>query len=323
MKCLPMTTPAWTRLGLLLAAAALLGGCAMTPPPMRPATIDQFLTPGARPRVIAHRGFSGQAPENTMAAFRRALAAGADMIELDVQLSADGQVVVIHDETLERTTDGFGRVADLAWQDLSRLDAGSWFAPEFAGERIPLLREVLRFARGKILVNIEIKTEAWSPNTLEGIAARVLALVDEAGMRDQVIISSFDSRILRQVRQIDADIRTASLYHVDVHGELRPAVIVAKDGSQGLNLSRSEVTPRVVEECRALGVPVSVYTVNTRELMEYVLAMSVHAIFTDHPDVLIELLRERGAYERPEPEAEPKARAPDKPAEIKYKPPYG
>jgi glycerophosphoryl diester phosphodiesterase len=295
----------------------------MTPPPTRPATIDQFLTLGARPRVVAHRGFSGRAPENTMAAFRRAIDVGADMIELDVQLSRDNRVVVIHDETLERTTDGFGRVADLTWDELSRLDAGAWFDREFAGERIPLLRDVLALARGKTLVNIEIKTEAWSPNTLEGIAARVIALVDEMNMRDHVIISSFDARILKQIREIDTDIRTASLYSEEVHGELRPAVITAADASNALHLGRSEVSPRIVEDCRALGIPVCVYTVNTRELMEYILATGAHAIFTDHPDLLRDLLRERGVYDLPEPEPAPGRKPSADPKAIKYKPPFG
>lgn len=303
------------RAGLLCLTTVLLGGCAMTTgAPARPKTIQEFMALDARPRVIAHRGFSGQAPENTMAAFTRAVKVKADMMELDVLLTRDGQIVVIHDDTLERTTNGTGRVADYTYEELRQFDAGTWFHPRFEGERIPLLRDVLAYSRSKILVNIEIKTEAYSPNTFESIAAKVVALVDELGMRDQVIISSFDSRILKQVRQLDSAIRMATLYDKDVHGELRPLVIVANDGSNGFNLGKSEVSARVVQECHSQLIPVSVYTVNTREMMDFILGMGVDAIFTDHPDIMIGLLKEK-SFPRMKPEEI--ARAP-KSAELKF-----
>lgn len=285
----------WIQAGLILIAATISGGCAMSSngAPGRPQTIHEFMRLDARPRVIAHRGFSGEAPENTMAAFRKAVDVKADMMELDVLLSKDGQVVVIHDETLERTTNGLGRVADYNYEELARLDAGTWFHPRFEGETIPLLRDVLLFAKGKILVNIEIKTEAWTPNTFEGIASRVVAMVDELGMRDLVIISSFDSRILKQVRQLDSEIKTATLYDEDSRGELRPLVLVAEDHSNGFNLSKSEVSGSVVESCHSQGIPVSVYTVNTAEMMDFILGMGVDALFTDNPDVMIGLLKEK------------------------------
>lgn len=284
----------WIQAGMILIAATISGGCTMISngAPNRPKTIQEFMRLDARPRVIAHRGFSGEAPENTMAAFRKAVEVKADMMELDVLLSKDGQVVVIHDDTLERTTNGLGYVADTNYEELARLDAGTWFHPEFEGETIPLLRDVLLFAKGRILVNIEIKTEAWSPNTFEGIAAKVISLVDELGMRDRVIISSFDSRILKQVRQLDSEIKTATLYNEDARGDLRPLVLVADDHSNGFNLSKSEVSSRVVEDCHSQGIPVSVYTVNTAEMMDFILRMGVDAIFTDQPDVMIKLIKE-------------------------------
>jgi glycerophosphoryl diester phosphodiesterase len=112
------------------------------------ADIVEFLELGGRTRVIAHRGFSGVAPENTLVAIRRGIEIGADMAEIDVTLSKDGYVVVIHDETLDRTTNGTGPVSDATLEELQRLDAGSWFAPEFAGEKIPTLGEVLDLVRG-------------------------------------------------------------------------------------------------------------------------------------------------------------------------------
>ena len=109
--------------------------------------------------VLAHRGYSAKAPENTMAAFELALAVGADGIELDVHMTRDGEIVVIHDDTLDRTTNGKGPVSDQTMAELRELDAGSWFSPEFAGERIPTLKLVLELIKDKdVLLNIEIKT---------------------------------------------------------------------------------------------------------------------------------------------------------------------
>ena len=132
--------------------------------------------------VTAHRGFSGENPENTLASFRAAIAAGADMVELDVHLTRDNELVVIHDDTLERTTDGKGNVADKTLAELKRLDAGFKFNPRFAGERIPTLTEVLDVTRGRILVNIELKKGKNFPYTMEELADRTLAVVEKAGM---------------------------------------------------------------------------------------------------------------------------------------------
>ena len=142
--------------------------------------------------VVAHRGFSGAAPENTLAAFRKAIEAGSDMIELDIQLSKDGKIVVIHDETLERTTDGQGRVADRTFPEIRKLDAGSWFGSQFSGEKIPTLQEVLELAKGKVLVNIEIKNPAHGQYPITELADQGLEAVKKAGMLNRVIFSSFN-----------------------------------------------------------------------------------------------------------------------------------
>ena len=255
--------------------------------------IAAFLTPDGSTRVIAHRGFSGEAPENTTAAFRRAIEVGADMIELDVLLSRDGELVVIHDDTLDRTTDGSGRVADHTLEELSRLDAGSWFAPEFAGERIPTLEEVLRLAHGRILVNIEIKTEAVTGEAEGGVVDKTLALVERLGMRDRIVISSFDPRALAHARALDPTIATASLRSSRHHAESSPAEVMESVGSQAFNLSRNEVSREVVEACHALGRPVAVYTVNEESEMRRLVELGVDALFTDHPDRLLHLLGRR------------------------------
>ena len=163
------------------------------------------------PLVIAHRGASGTAPENTMAAFRQAVEMGADMIELDVQRTKDGQVVVIHDATLERTTNGSGAVRELTYAEIEQLDAGSWFGEgqEFAGERVPLLKEVLEFTKGKCALNIEIKNIPYAD---PGIEQAVVDLLHETGFLEQVIISSFDHSCLHRIARLEPNVPTACLF---------------------------------------------------------------------------------------------------------------
>lgn len=256
-------------------------------------SIDDFLRPDGRTRVIAHRGFSGAAPENTLSAFRKAIEVGADMFELDVLLSSDGHVVVIHDDTLERTTNGEGRVVDHTLEELTSLDAGAWFSEEFAGERIPTLEQALRLARGRILVNVEIKTEAVTDDAKGGIVEKTLTLVDALDMKGQVVISSFDPRALAHARELDPEARTASLYNRRHHEGKTPREILDEVGSRGLSMSQRQVSEQIVEACHGLGRPVAVYTVNEENDLIRILELGVDAIFTDRPDRLLDLLGRR------------------------------
>lgn len=254
-------------------------------------TIDEFLATGAeRPRVIAHRGFSGVAPENTLTAIEKAIDVGADMAEIDVLLSRDRHVVVIHDDTLDRTTDGKGPVEDFSLEELRRLDAGTWFAAEFAGEKLPTLAEVLDLVRGRILLNVEIKTEAVTPEVEGGIVDRVLRLIAERQMGEQVILSSFDPEALRQARQLDPAIRTASLYNKKLHRGMDPLEVMAAVDSNGFNLSARQLDEEILRACHQQGRPVAVYTVDEAAKMKRLIAKGVDAIFTNRPDRMLELL---------------------------------
>jgi glycerophosphoryl diester phosphodiesterase len=243
-----------------------------------------------RMRVIAHRGFSGSAPENTLSAFRKAIEIGADMFELDVLLSRDGKVVVIHDETLDRTTSGTGKVADYSLAELAELDAGTWFSSDFRGESIPTLAEVLELAKEKILVNVEIKTEAVTNKARGGIVEKVLNLVRGSGMEDQVVISSFDPRALAQSRELDPSFHTASLFNRQLQKGMSPREVMDEVGSRGFSLSHEIINASIVEECHRLGRPVAVYTVNEVEKMKELIELGVDALFTDHPDRLLQLV---------------------------------
>ena len=241
--------------------------------------------------VTAHRGFSGKAPENTLAAFRAAIDAGCDMIELDVHLSRDSQVVVIHDDTLERTTNGRGNVADQTYAELKRLDAGSWFDPRFSGERIPALAEVLLMARNKILVNIELKKgKNKFPYTMEELANRTLREVDRADMSDQVLFSSFDPAAIDRISERNPLLPVALITN-------KPWVKPEEAGGgklyPTLNCRITVLNEDNIRLARAGGIRIHAWTVNAQEAMKKAIAMGVDGIITNHPDRLIRILQEK------------------------------
>ena len=254
----------------------------------RPGTIEEYLELGGPIRVIAHRGFSGRAPENTLAAFSKAIDVRADMIELDVHESKDGELVVIHESDLSRTTNGAGSVSDLTLAQLKRLDAGASFSAEFAGQRIPTLSQVLELAQGKILLNIEIKVTDELPGS---ITEKVLARIHEWGLRDQVILSSFDPRALKNSRKIDPGVKTASIYNEPFHLGKSPIEIMEEVGSAAFNVSDDELTADIVAECHEHGRPVGVYTINELARIPPLVQLGVNAVFTDRPDLMIGLVR--------------------------------
>ncbi len=255
----------------------------------RPQTIEQFMEVGGRVRVIAHRGFSGKAPENTVSAILEAIWVGADMVEIDVTLTADGRVVLLHDEKVQRTTDGRGRISDLTLAEVQRLDAGSWFSSDFEGERIPTLDAVLEAARGRILITIEVK-----PSTVEdGIVEKVVEEINRHTMKDFVMVSSFSSEALALVHAVDPGVHTASLYKWRLFRRVDPGRIVDEVRSLLFNINRRYLSRKIRDRCRDRGIPIGVYTVNSRRQMEQQIERGVHAIFTDHPDILIEVIAER------------------------------
>jgi glycerophosphoryl diester phosphodiesterase len=236
--------------------------------------------------VIGHRGASAYYPENTMSAFEAAYEMGAEMIELDILLSKDGVPVVIHDEALDRTTNGTGRVADYTLVELRKLDAGLWFGREHAGQQIPTLEEVLQFAKGKIALNIEIKTEAVTDEHLEGIEEKALNLVKKYEMENYVLFSSFDYRAISHLKQLDVDISTALLYEKSHSNGQPPSKLVNDYKANAFNCSRRQYTKRWAEDTQRHNIPVFVYTVNKEKQMQKMIKRGVSGIFSDKPDVL-------------------------------------
>lgn len=236
--------------------------------------------------IIAHRGASAYYPENTMAAFEGAVKMNAEMIELDVLLSKDGVPVVFHDEILDEHTNGKGKVSSYTQEELKKLDAGSWFNPEFAGQRIPTLEEVLDFATGKIALNIEIKTEAVSNETEGGVEEKCLNLVNKYGMEEHVLFSSFDYRAVSHLKQLAPNIPAALLYEKNQSGKKLPSQLISDYNADAFNCHFRELNKKRIRDIKSNNIPVFVYTVNQQSRMRKLINMGVTGIFTDMPDVL-------------------------------------
>jgi glycerophosphoryl diester phosphodiesterase len=238
---------------------------------------------------IAHRGASGHYPENTLMAFNQAITMGADMVELDVHLTKDGEPVVIHDETLERTTNGKGKVLYHTLQELKKLDAGAWYKPEFMGECIPTLEEVLESVKGRARINIEIKN---GPIYYQGIEEKVLSVLSRHNLLDQVVISSFDHECLKKIKEMTPNLATGSLIKLGVlyvARLIKPEKIAQSVGANGLHVCKSYVTPDLVQRAKEHGLNVIVWTVNELEQMRSFIEMGVDGIVTNFPDKLKEV----------------------------------
>lgn len=225
-----------------------------------------------QPFIWAHRGASACAPENTMAAFLAAEGAGADGIELDLHLSRDGVPVVIHDETLERTTNGTGAVGQRTLAELRGLDAGSWFGPSFAGERLPTLAEVLDWADDRLRLNLEIKTAA--------AGRKVLAVLRDFP-RCRALISSFDHRLLAALRSL------APLLPLGFLGETRfwrrGVVRATAAGGESYHPRQDLVSRQLVETCHRQGLAVFPWTVDAPGRARTLLRLGIDGMFTNEP----------------------------------------
>lgn len=228
---------------------------------------------------VAHRGASGSAPEHTRAAFHRALEIGVDMIELDVQLSSDGELVVIHDFDLERTTSGRGAVRSHTLAALRELDAGSWFGPEFRAERILTLAEVFEIVARRARLNVEVKPTAGDERA---VAARLVTLLRSFDKDRSTIVSSFDFDVLRAVRAEDGSVAIGLLTH---DPEFSAVWAAARElHARSLHPYWPLVTAEVVEKARRAELQVIAWTVNEVGVMQALLAQGADGIISDHPE---------------------------------------
>jgi len=234
--------------------------------------------------VIGHRGASGHAPENTLAAFRKAVALGATFIETDLHLSRDAHFVAIHDATVNRTTNGKGAVHDLTLAQLRNLDAGSWFGSEFAGERIPTLEEILQFSKkNDVVFYLELKPGGfWG-----GEHALISALRDSEELARAVVIS-FDAALVLRLREIEPTLMTGLLYDGQFENPAGKAVEV---GARQLVARGDLVTPALLEQARKKDLQMVCWTVNHPAHMRLLIEAGVHGIMSDYPDRLLAAVR--------------------------------
>ena len=238
-----------------------------------------------RPLLIGHRGYPARYPENTLASFEGAMQAGCDMIELDVTLTKDRKVVVIHDDTLDRTTTGKGPVRGHALAEIKALDAGSWFDARFASERVPELWEVMDLTAGRCMLNIEIKESAFEADyPVDAIEHQVVKLVKTSGAMDRVIISSFDKRILQRIAAMDAPPAVA---YISVHGADKSVLemLLAMKAYSWHPLFKI-LTRDQVDMLHAAGLKVFPWTINTRAEAEKVLALGVDGLICNELRVM-------------------------------------
>ncbi len=248
---------------------------------------------GAGTLNIAHRGASVAAPPNTLAAFEKAAELGAHGVELDIHLSADSVPVVIHDFTVDATTDGTGRVAEMTLAQLKQLDAGSWFDPAFAGERIPTLEEVLEAVGSRLLLNIELKDFSLCNKRLERV---VIGLIEQHSsscgqpLEDRVLLSSFNPFSLRRAKKIAPHIQAGLLYSPNLPLPLRRAWLAFLFPHEARHPEHTMVDADYMAWARRRGYRVNTWTVDDADEMRRLISLGVDGIITNVPGVLRSVL---------------------------------
>ncbi len=238
-------------------------------------------------QITAHRGSSRSAPENTMAAIQAAMEEMADCVELDVQLTMDDVIVLGHDATLKRVAGVNRTIASLTWAELEGLEVGSWFSPEFAGERIPRLEDVLELCRGKVSLNIEIKNLGKESPLPEMVARMIL----EKGMGEQCVVTSTSLRYLERVKQLAPELRTGYILSA-AYGDF-----YFQEKVDFISMRASFVNSRVVERAHERGMGVHAWTVNGKGEMERLRLLGVDGLITDNPVLAREIVYREEATE--------------------------
>lgn len=235
--------------------------------------------------ITAHRGASGAAPENSISALKTAIAHGANMVEFDVQQTRDGEIVLFHDQSINRTTGGTGNLSEISWSDLRNLDAGSWFHPNYAGEAIPLLSDALDVCKDRVQINLEIKTSFLN----RPLITRILESLDRKGCTDQTVITSFHHPNIRYIHRIDPRIRTGCIFYLPLSTKSRhfhsPCSL--------LSVHWMLVDKKFVEVAHRHHKEVHVWTVNQPEVMLSMIQCGVDNIITDHPALLRSLILQK------------------------------
>jgi glycerophosphoryl diester phosphodiesterase len=232
---------------------------------------------------IAHRGASAYAPENTIAAFDKAVEMKADYIEIDVQRSKDGKLVVIHDTTVDRTTDGSGKVGNLTFKELRNLDAGSWKSKQFAGAQIPTFDEILDRYHGKIGILIELKAPELYPGIEENIAGKLKERNLDKPQNEKIIVQSFNHNSMKKMNELLPKVPIGVLTSSSAD-TTEQALQEFSTYADYFNPSYGIVTPDLVNQVHSLGMKIGSWTVRSQEAANFLLNVGVDAIITDYPD---------------------------------------
>ncbi len=232
----------------------------------------------------AHRGASGYAPENTLTAIRVAMKMGAQMAEIDVQQTADDRLVLLHDDELDRTTNGAGFLWQKNFQEVKDLDAGSWFNATFAGEPLPILEQAMALVRGKIKLNIEVKLHGHERN----VAKLIVDTIRRENFQKECIVTSFGHAVADEIKQLAPELQVGYIFGSEEYHE---DVFSAK--TDLLSANHRLISPEFMQKAHAANKQVHVWTVNDSLLMQRMLDLNVDAIITNFPDRLAEMVRAR------------------------------
>jgi len=242
-----------------------------------------------RPLIIAHRGFSDEAPENSMAAFQKAIEAKSDMIELDVRLSADNVPIVFHDRRLQRTSDGNGLVSEKHSRQLTTIDNGSWFSPKFNRERIPELKDIFPLLKKNIRLNIEIKPDIVSTNDTSAVEL-IVGEVEKAKVLSKVMFTSFNHQMIKEINDIDESIVTGVIYNPITHFRKSPSTLMKNSKATIFVCSKFQINKDVVVDTHDAGYILYVYGIKTGRDVERMLDLHVDGIICNNPKFVRETI---------------------------------
>jgi glycerophosphoryl diester phosphodiesterase len=237
---------------------------------------------------IAHRGFAGMVPENTIISFQKAMAFNPDAMEFDLHLSKDGELVVIHDSSVDRTTNGKGKVAEFTLAELKILDAGSWFDKKYAGERIPTFAEVLSLTKNKVNLLIELKAA--------GTAEKAIPMLEQFDMLDQVIITSFNPEYLKIAKQLNPQISMMHIFHTNPNEKdtISPLTYTSRTLAVSANLmaiNYGAVTPELNQTAHQRGLIIGVYSVDDEQDIQAMVDLGVDNITSNYIERLLKVVR--------------------------------
>ncbi|MCB2295578.1 glycerophosphodiester phosphodiesterase [Clostridium algoriphilum] len=233
----------------------------------------------------AHRGASAYYPENTMISFEKAVELGANGIETDVQMTSDGVLVLIHDEYVNRTTNGEGLVRDFTYDELNKLDAGSWFDKKYNTEKIPTAKDLIIFAKeNNIILNLELKNGVI---VYPGMEEKLIEMIYKYNYEDKVILSSFNHYSMVHCKEIDKQIKTGILY---MAGLYQPEVYCKRIGADALHPYFYSVNKEIIDNAKKEGILVNPFTVNEEDCMKSLIKAGVDGLITNYPDKLKRVL---------------------------------